>query len=353
MAQNKGISTYFGPSTTKEIIMKKSILMMILTALPLVGSLIAEQPPVAGSANDPYVMKVYPDGTKVILRWSEIGKSVDNGEKHGGAPRIVAYDPARDGIVPIGAESDSVKSSPAGNSSMAAKDAMPSSSESDMASELSGFYVTPEVGVSVVQDVNLKGNSFETEIQGVNVSGSGTVSYSLNPGIRFDLPLGWNITDWFSLEFAPGVIWNSLQSINFNGGVTVDTLSLSGTPSLTMSGNLIQVPLMANFIFKIPTETKWTPFFGGGIGGNYNYMNINSLSGIPIETQVNFDCWSLGYQAIAGFDYELTKEVSFGLKYIFTGSTQQNFQANIGPDYNFQTTGSFTHTVNLTCTARF
>ena len=54
------------------------------------------------STNDPMVMKIYPDGTKVVVRWSEIGKAVDNGEKHGGRPRIIAYDPGKDGIVPIG-----------------------------------------------------------------------------------------------------------------------------------------------------------------------------------------------------------------------------------------------------------
>lgn len=334
--------------------MKKTILMMILTALPLVGQLMAEQPSVAGSSNDPYVMKVYPDGTKVIVRWSDIGKSVDNGEKHGGAPRIVAYDPGKDGIVPIGTQ-EAATSGSTGGSSITAKDSMPNAQDNEVNGDLSGFYLAPEVGVSVVQDVNLKGNTFETTIQDLEVVGSGTASISLNPGIRFNLPLGWNVTDWFSFEFAPGVIWNSLQSINFSGGVDIDggSLNLSGTPSLTLGGNLVQVPLMANFIFKIPTDTKWTPYFGGGIGANYNYLTINSLSGIPIETAVNYDCWSVGYQAIAGFDYELTKEISMGLKYIFTGSTQQNFHSNISSDLNFQTSGSYTHTVNLTCTARF
>ena len=56
----------------------------------------------ASPASDPMVMKIYPDGTKVTLRWSEVGKQVDTGEEFGGAPRIVAYDPAKDGIVPIG-----------------------------------------------------------------------------------------------------------------------------------------------------------------------------------------------------------------------------------------------------------
>jgi len=53
-------------------------------------------------ANDPWVMKVYPDGTKKTLRWSEIGKSMDQGENHGGAPRIEPYRPPQQGIVPIG-----------------------------------------------------------------------------------------------------------------------------------------------------------------------------------------------------------------------------------------------------------
>ena len=53
-------------------------------------------------ASDPYVMKIYPDGTKVVLKWSEVGKTFDNGSTHGGPPKIVAYDPAKDGVVPIG-----------------------------------------------------------------------------------------------------------------------------------------------------------------------------------------------------------------------------------------------------------
>ena len=60
------------------------------------------EPAVTTSTNDPMVMKVYPDGTKIVVRWSEIGKAVDNGEKHGGAPRIIAYNPGKEGIVPIG-----------------------------------------------------------------------------------------------------------------------------------------------------------------------------------------------------------------------------------------------------------
>jgi len=49
-------------------------------------------PPPAGSPNVK-VIKIYPDGTQLIVPWSDLGKSLDQGEKHGGPPKIVPYDP--------------------------------------------------------------------------------------------------------------------------------------------------------------------------------------------------------------------------------------------------------------------
>lgn len=350
MAQNIGNYQYFVLNTKKELIMKKTILTLMITSLPLIGPLIAEQPSVAGSSNDPYVMKVYPDGTKVVVRWSEIGKAVDNGEKYGGAPRIVAYDPGKDGIVPIGTQSSAGPVAPSGSSSMAAQDALPPSQNHAGEGDLSGFYMTPTLGISVMQDPKLRTNSLEN-LSEENYDVSGDLSLSLNPGIRFDLPFGVNATEWFSFEFAPGVIWNSFQSIKGQGTISGDSLApFTGEGSLTLGGNFVQIPIMANFIFKIPTGTKWTPYIGGGVGGNYNYVTVTSISGVPEPSEIKDNCWSMGYQGIAGFDYECTKEISLGLRYIFTGSTQQVFQGDLA---GFSTQGSFTHTVNLTCTARF
>ena len=50
----------------------------VILALAAQTLALAEQS-VATSTNDPMVMKIYPDGTKIIVRWSEIGKAVDNG----------------------------------------------------------------------------------------------------------------------------------------------------------------------------------------------------------------------------------------------------------------------------------
>ena len=71
--------------------MYKNVITLIAILATAVGLVQAADPAVTTSTNDPMVMKIYPDGTKVVARWSEIGKAVDNGEKHGGSPRIIFY----------------------------------------------------------------------------------------------------------------------------------------------------------------------------------------------------------------------------------------------------------------------
>ena len=138
------------------------------------------------AASDPMVMKIYPDGTKVVLRWSEVGKQVDNGEKFGGAPRIVAYDPAKDGIVPIGepsqkAESNATPAAVPSSSSVVSPDrpakmdytnADPSNYD-DQFGPREGFVFRTAVGAA-----------FQQPLSGRNGSGSDYLKFVFQPGIR-------------------------------------------------------------------------------------------------------------------------------------------------------------------------
>ena len=331
----------------------KYITVILALLAPAVG---LSEPAVTTSTNDPMVMKIYPDGTKVVIRWSEIGKAVDNGEKHGGAPRIIAYDPGKDGIVPIGQPAATGNVAPMVSQppkSSVSSSSFVSTENKGSLTELSGFYLGPELGVAFQQDVNLQNVNIDTEILNAAVVGSAGGSLTMSAGIRFNLPVGYRPVDWFAVEFAPGIIWNKMSSYNLQFSGTIDGDPESATLPLDVQGGYFQVPLVVNFIFKIPTKSPWVPYIGGGIGASYTYMNWTQLSygGISEDySNVDGSCWSLAYQAIAGWDYKITDKVSLSLKYIFLGTGNQNFG---GSFQDVDTQGSYSQNVMLNCTINF
>ena len=332
----------------------KYIIVTLAFTAPLVA---LAEPAVTTSTNDPMVMKIYPDGTKVVLRWSEIGKAVDSGEKHGGSPRIIAYDPGKDGIVPIGQNTAVSTPAPLASQSPAtsvSNSSFVSTENNDSMSALSGFYVGPEIGAAFQQDVNLQDVNFDTTILGADVLGSAGGSLTMSAGIRFNLPIGYQPVEWFAIEFAPGIIWNQLSSYNLALNGTIDGgAQQSVTLPIDLEGSYYQVPLVVNFIFKIPTDSPWVPYIGGGIGASYTYMNWTRISYAGVSqdlSNVDGSCWSLAYQGIAGLDYKITDEVSLGLKYIFTGTGNQNFG---GSFQDFDTKGSYSQNVMFNCTLNF
>jgi len=335
----------------------KCISVILAFTAPLVA---LAEPAVTTSTNDPMVMKIYPDGTKFIVRWSEIGKAVDNGEKHGGAPRIIAYDPGKDGIVPIGQNSAVSTPAPMASQTPAltgTSSTFVSNANKESPAELSSFYFGPELGVAFQQDVNLQNVSLSTTVSDVTVAGTAGGSLSMDAGIRFNFPIGYQPVDWFAVEFSPGIIWNKMSSWNLelNGSATDSSGTISGQLNLPIDveGGYYQVPLVVNFIFKIPTDSPWVPYIGGGIGASFTYMNWTRVSygGISGDlSNVDGSCWSLAYQGIAGLDYKITDEVSLGLKYIFTGTGNQNFG---GSFQDLDTKGSYSQNVMLNCTLNF
>jgi len=224
----------------------------------VVSNVFANGPTLTG--NDPLVIKVYPDGTKVLLKSSEVGTTNDNGAAYGGPPKIMPY-----------TNGNKVEVEP-------------------IASE--GFYFAPAIGGAVVQDVNGYG---------------GDVSFSFNPGVRCDLSIGYRLNEWFSLEFAPGFIYNNLETITIQGS------------QYNVDGELIQVPLLINPILTIPTDSKWEPFLGLGVGGVYTSQSNNAFSYYSSGTTT---AWNFCYSALAGVQYHLEQDISFGFIYKFTGVNQ-------------------------------
>ena len=273
--------------------------ILALCASPVV---LAEQS-VTTSTNDPMVMKIYPDGTKVVVRWSEIGKAVDNGEKHGGAPRIIAYDPGKDGIVPIGQPAATT------STSSSASTPMPSSTSVVMPESSSGVNTTPSPmsdtdDYGPMEGFGLRSNvgvAFQQTQTGRQINRNGSSNYqsvTFQPGIRFDIEPFYNVTDWFSVGVESAFIYNQLHSFQ-TGNNTI----YSGSPALG-SGALYQVPILANVRFQFPSEGPFRGFCGGGVGGVWDYSTISADTSTGPENFTNYQ-WNYAFQLVAGFSYNV------------------------------------------------
>ena len=274
----------------------KYITVILAFTAPLVA---LAEPAVTTSTNDPMVMKVYPDGTKIVVRWSEIGKAVDNGEKHGGAPRIIAYDPGKEGIVPIGqpAATSTAAQSPSAPLPSASSVVMTESpsavgnttspmSDTDDYGPMEGFGFRTDVGVA-----------FQQSLSGRNSGDYFTTTFQ--PGIRFDIEPFYNVTDWFSIGVETAFIHNTVQSISTLG----DTV-YRGNPDFG-NGDLYQVPILLNTRFQFPTEGPIRWFFGGGVGGNWNFSNVATQhdNGEPYDA-TSFQ-WNYAFELSTGVCYTI------------------------------------------------
>lgn len=254
------------------------------------------------STPDPRVMKVYPDGTRILLAASDAEKSRDDGKNFGGAPKIMPYDPVKNGVVPIGtSQTPDTKPSPAANSVPAASAVVAPESPSkmdytgannpdnykDSCGPMEGFGLRTDVGVAFQQTLSGRndGDYFTTTFQ---------------PGIRFDIEPFYNITDWFSLGVQTAFIHNTVQSITTNGDAVY-----RGNPDLG-NGDLYQVPVLLNTRFQFPSEGPIRGFIGAGIGGNWNFASVSTRhdNGEPYsETSYQ---WNYAFELSTGLSYTIS-----------------------------------------------
>jgi opacity protein-like surface antigen len=293
----------------------------------------------AQNASDPMVMKIYPDGTKVALRWSEVGKLVDNGEKFGGAPRIVAYDPAKDGIVPIGEPAKTTATT-------ATNTAVPSSSSvvspeqpqkmdySDADPDQYGDDFGPREGFVFR---TAAGAAFQQPLSGRSGSGTTYEKFVFQPGIRYDLEAQYNVTDWFRTGVETAFVYNQLHSLTLNNTVLYNNSTAIG------NGGLFQVPILYSANFRFPSEGPVQGYLGGGVGANWNVLQV-SIAGTRPYTSYH---WNWAWQVTAGFTYCVAPGLDLDIGYKLLSSPNPNF-ADLG-----QFKASYNHTAEIGLAWRF
>jgi len=289
---------------------------------------------VSASSNDPMVMKVYPDGTKVVVHWSEVGKAVDNGEKHGGAPRIIAYDPAKDGVVPIGQASTPQKPVTPSLVTGDQKSDQPIVDKTD-----DGYLWGPKEGFCV------RASAGPAWTSAIKFKSTGPTVYNVqlvtDPGFRFDCAPGYNFNEYVRFEVEGGFIYNKGHKVTVSGG---------GEPQISdyennrfgFSGNgSIQVPIIPQLAFTIPIDDyPIRPNFGGGFGPSWSSIEIEYYNQYSSS-------WNCAWQAFAGLDINVAEGIDLSLSYKALGTINPNLNSQ-GPAQSF-----YTQSANIGLTCRF
>ena len=310
---------------------------VVLAVLAPMG--VHAEPAMTISTNDPMVMKIYPDGTKVVVRWSEIGKAVDNGEKHGGAPRIIAYDPGKDGIVPIGQPAAIASTPPSTTApvpsassvvtpeSSKTADTTPSPmSDTDDYGPIEGFVLRSATGIS-----------YQQPLSGRSGSGRTYNKWVFQPGIRFDLEPGYNVNDWFRVGLESSFIYNQIHSVSLNNEILYN-----GNRNLG-NGGFYQVPVLANVTFTYPTEGPIRGYLGGGIGGAWDILQVSSD---PRGAYTSYQ-WNFVWEVTTGFTYNVSPGLDLDIAYKLLSTPNLNFQGQ----GHYQ--ASFNHTAEIGLAYRF
>ena len=132
---------------------------------------------------------------------------------------------------------------------------------------------------------------------------------------------------------AEGELFSSYNEVTAmtGNGITIDT-----------EGDFATVALMLNGYYDIPTDSKWRPYLGGGIGfANVSYNDV-TLRGALV---INDDDTVFAYQAKAGIAYSFSPHWEGMLGYRYFGTDDADFVDSTG--FPFTADGVQMHMIEI------
>jgi len=176
----------------------------------------------------------------------------------------------------------------------------------DSVPDTKGFYATLGVGASWPQDVNGNAN-----VLGVPLNSS----YKLGGGFAGEVGAGY--------DFGPvrTELTYSYTNATLNN-VTATALGVSGSSSIS-NGNVNTNSVLVSAYLDIPTNSRWVPYLGGGVG----YTNVGWAAGSQ---------GVLGYQGKVGLSYLASKSTDVFAEGIYQGTS--GFTVN---EMNYDPLGSW------------
>lgn len=100
-----------------------------------------------------------------------------------------------------------------------------------------------------------------------------------------------------------------------------------GSPTSTpLDGDLDITTGFVNVVRDFRGESFITPYFGIGVGGAYHKLDVGSIGGAPPDFGIR-DTFSLVYQAMLGFDFEVGDNVDIFTGYRYLGAISPDYEA--------------------------
>lgn len=124
----------------------------------------------------------------------------------------------------------------------------------------------------------------------------------MNLGVRGSVAEGFVLNRFMALEFEAAAVWNELDE-SFDW--------------------LLQVPVLANVLFRYECKGGWTAYLGIGAGGAAVIANSTGLSDDNDLTFVP------AWQGTAGVSYRMGGNVSIGLVYKYMGLADPKLELTI------------------------
>lgn len=172
----------------------------------------------------------------------------------------------------------------------------PRAFSSDAAPEAGHFYLAADGGIAWLENVGFS-------------HGGDSGTFHFDPGFRLDVAGGYQFTPWLGVELETGVTWNHVQTF---------TADLFEEDSL----ELLQMPILANATFRIPTQSRLKPFLGAGIGGVYTSLESWDIFG----SDLGGEDFRFGFHGFAGLRYQISSKIELGLAYRFLGTTDHSLE---------------------------
>lgn len=162
-------------------------------------------------------------------------------------------------------------------------------------SGVTGFYATVGLGASWPQNVSWDARNlpFNGDIKG----GGG---FSGEAGIGYDFGA-------LRTELTYGYTRNSVNSVTVNG-----------FGNASSSGIINRNDVLASLYLDIPTNSRWTPYIGGGIG----YSNVSTPNfSTPAFNTGSANRGLFGYQAKVGVSYAASRSTDLFLEGVYSGAS--------------------------------